>query len=245
MNKKGFELKDIILALVSLAVLLFVGSYFYEALGQTGEKTTCSWSVLLSKIGSFTATDLPPECKANDLYITKEGLATYDEIAKIRVKKYHATPGYESISAIYPEADLGYQRSKIEFDPDLPAALKRQTLQLAPWMRSEMYYGKTYFDYLMNDQEPTAWEKAPSYDLNKRWAVVYWYVEPDYAGQAAVGLLKFTGTTPLAEGATKLLNLLGANVDIKQPLTQVYLSPYDDITRPMEQGGLGCEKLIG
>ncbi len=130
--------------------------------------------------------------------------------------------------------------TRIEFDPDLPGFLKSYKLDLVPWLKTNNYQGKTYYDYLMQDQQPFAFNNAPWYDINRRWAVVYWSMSPDKAAQF---VKKIPGVEWTAERVADAINFFGGNVGVKKDIHQVYLWPFEDITRT-DSGGLGCQKII-
>lgn len=132
--------------------------------------------------------------------------------------------------------------STIDFREDVPAQLQGKPLYLKSWLQSNSVGGKTYYDDITQSMKPKM-GIDPMYDTSRKYAVVLLIEDPDVL---AANLKKIPGVTATAGGIFSVLNYLGANLEVKpDKIVQLYLWPWADIARPIESGGLGCEKQLG
>lgn len=107
---------------------------------------------------------------------------------------------------------------------------------LMPWLKNNYYQGQTYFDYIMRPMKPFPFDDNPSYDTEKRQAVVFWAINPDIHAQVAGKIFGWIPGTEKVQDAG-ILKQTEQNI-------QLFLWPYEDITAE-HRGGLGCQKIIG
>ena len=94
----------------------------------------------------------------------------------------------------------------------------------------------------MEDQTPEPGQEEPSYNINQRYAVVHWSIAVD---KAAAFAKKYLAGDIIAAGPIKVINFFGGNVGLKEEVHQVFLWPYNDLTKPFDKDGLACEAIIG